>query len=98
MGLRPGLPKLAATRRRVALLVASIQLASTARRDKITDAHQPPRLIREQPIEAPQLAPTPTLPRKQGRGRKAAARIAPSPPCGGGLGGGLRTVKRSTSY
>src|SRR5260370_10355888 len=56
MGLRPGLPKLAATRRRVALLAASIQLASTARRDKITNAHQPPRLIREQPIEAPQLA------------------------------------------
>src|SRR5712691_1380332 len=35
-------------------------------------------------------APTPTLPRKRGRGfASIGARIAPSPACGGGLGWGL---------
>src|SRR6185295_18843234 len=56
MGLCPGLPYLAATRRGAALLAAPIQLASPARRDKITNAHQPPRPLRGQPVEAPQLA------------------------------------------
>jgi len=33
-----------------------LQLASTARRDKITNAHQSPRPLRGQPVEAPHLA------------------------------------------
>src|SRR5229473_2099498 len=55
MGLRPGLSHLRSTRRRTPLLAASIQLASPTRRDKIANAHQPPRPIREQPVEAPHL-------------------------------------------
>ncbi len=56
MGLRPGLSHLATTRPGAALLVASIQLASTTQRDKITNANQPPRPHRGQHVEAPQLA------------------------------------------
>src|SRR6266700_6451330 len=56
MGLRTGLSHLRSTRRRTLLLAASIQLASPARRDKIANANQPPRPIRGQPVEAPQLA------------------------------------------
>src|SRR6266567_268003 len=41
-------------------------------------------------------APTPTLPRRRGRGfASIGARIAPSPACGGGLGWGLTVLKHS---
>src|SRR6266702_241126 len=47
------------------------------------------RAMLNHPVFARQ-APTPTLPRKRGRGfASIGARIAPSPACGGGLGWGL---------
>src|SRR5216683_2844611 len=76
IGLRPGLSHLRSTRRRTPLLAASIQLASPARRDKIANAHQPPRPFRGQPVEAPHLGHLPAL---QAHGRSfVAGRRAPS--------------------
>jgi len=41
---------------RAARVAASLQLASAARRDKVSDANQPPRTGRGQPVEGPHLA------------------------------------------
>jgi transposase len=57
-GLRPGLSDLGPPRRGAASLAPPLQLASPARRHTITDAHQPTRTPRGQPVEAPQLGAT----------------------------------------
>ena len=55
MGLRKVLPKLRSPRRRTAHLATPLQLASTPRRHKATNTHQPTQLGRGQPIEPPHL-------------------------------------------
>ena len=74
MGLRPGLPDLRSPRRRTAHLAAPIQLASSTRRHRIPDAHQPPRSGRGQPIEAPHLVMPGLLPRTDIHPQKSAAK------------------------
>ena len=56
VGLRPGPTHLGSARRRAADLAASLQLASPARRDKVPTPISRLGLLRDQPIEAPQLA------------------------------------------
>src|SRR5438477_5110755 len=57
MGLRPGLSHIRPSRRRTSDLVAPIQLASASRWYKISNAYQPTRSHRGQPLEAPHLEP-----------------------------------------
>src|SRR5207237_4429897 len=55
MGLRPGLSHIRPSRRRTSDLGAPIQLASASRWYKISNAYQPTRSHRGQPLEAPHL-------------------------------------------
>src|SRR5207248_11180986 len=82
MGLRPGLSHIRPSRRRTSDLVAPIQLASASRWYKISNAYQPTRSHRGQPLEAPQLERDdfklkhtgPLLPRPALRGERVGVR------------------------
>ena len=68
-------------RRRVAVLAAQIQLASSARQPKIQTAYQSPRPNRGQPVEAPQLArPSPPCGERLGEGPVRAELYGRRPP------------------